>query len=326
MHDEDIDIDIDLTASHAEEDYMLEDSLPQQSVNSELMFEASAAPSYDDLMVDGDDEGFEVNQFQTEFIPHDQSQSMANEEPAQHFSAHDASEPYIQGHDALDMDQFEITSTKDAEQEEDEANHPQTQNNLQSQDDAVEAATSNDGSVDRLDTATTDPKAHTSQPDVASPPPASPHYNSTAPTASERPNGDPKGHYSQPTGESRDATPRQDKVDTFTAREDDEEPNNHPEETKSTVVAEVFAAPEILVTYQETEYALFSTSELDDPDSYFLSDMSILESPISLFLKDIRNVIREDLADEDELCLSIAELGLDIEEVSCSPHYSEKRS
>lgn len=75
------------------------------------------------------------------------------------------------------------------------------------------------------------------------------------------------------------------------------------------------SAPEIIVVYQSREYTLFAKSESDDPDSFFLSDISILAKPLSNFFTDIRDVIQDDLGDEDELCISVEDLALEIEEV-----------
>ncbi len=75
---------------------------------------------------------------------------------------------------------------------------------------------------------------------------------------------------------------------------------------------------DVIVVYRAVEYALFGTSGSDDPDSFFLSDVSITQKPLSDFFKAIREVIHEDLGDEDELCISVEDLGLETEEVSCA--------
>lgn len=74
------------------------------------------------------------------------------------------------------------------------------------------------------------------------------------------------------------------------------------------------ALPHIIVSWDGKDYPLFSTSESDDPDSYFLSDTSILNKPLVKFLEAIRDVVHSDLSDEDELVLSIDDLGLEISE------------
>ena len=79
---------------------------------------------------------------------------------------------------------------------------------------------------------------------------------------------------------------------------------------------DVFNIPEVLVNYLSHQYVLFATPELDDVNSYFLSDPAIMEQPLPEFFQAIREVIHEDLSDEDEVHLSIAVLGLKISEVS----------
>jgi hypothetical protein len=73
--------------------------------------------------------------------------------------------------------------------------------------------------------------------------------------------------------------------------------------------------PDIVVAWQSNEYSLFPKSESDDPDSFFLSDLEIIERPLGEFLQSMRSVISEELQDEDELCMAIGDLGLEFEEV-----------
>lgn len=75
--------------------------------------------------------------------------------------------------------------------------------------------------------------------------------------------------------------------------------------------------PEVVIVWRSTEYSLFPKSEFDDPDTFFLSDPSILEQPIGDFLQSIRDVIHEELEEEAELCMAVEDLALEIEEVSC---------
>lgn len=75
--------------------------------------------------------------------------------------------------------------------------------------------------------------------------------------------------------------------------------------------------PEVVIVWRSAEYSLFPKSEFDDPDTFFLSDPSILEQPIGDLLQSIRDVIHAELEDEAELCLAVEDLALEIEEVSC---------
>ncbi|CAG8956811.1 hypothetical protein HYFRA_00011200 [Hymenoscyphus fraxineus] len=82
-------------------------------------------------------------------------------------------------------------------------------------------------------------------------------------------------------------------------------------------------APEVVVVWRSVEYSLFPKSESDNPDTFFLSDPSILEQTLGEFLQAIRDVIHGELEDEDELCMAIEDLGLEIEETSTHlPNYT----
>jgi len=75
---------------------------------------------------------------------------------------------------------------------------------------------------------------------------------------------------------------------------------------------------EVKASYQNGEYALFSSSELDDPDDYFLNDLSLADQPLPIFFAAFRGVIENDIPPEGEICISFTTLGLQIEEVSSS--------
>ncbi|KAG9233606.1 hypothetical protein BJ875DRAFT_484989 [Amylocarpus encephaloides] len=86
---------------------------------------------------------------------------------------------------------------------------------------------------------------------------------------------------------------------------------------ESTTVVNGFSnEANVTMVWQNAEYTLFPRLESDDPDSFFLSDQKILERPLNDFLQSIRDVIREEITDEDELCMAIEDLGLEIEETS----------
>jgi hypothetical protein len=78
----------------------------------------------------------------------------------------------------------------------------------------------------------------------------------------------------------------------------------------------ITTGPEVVVAWQSNEYLLFPKSESDNSDSFFLSDLGIIERPLSEFLLSIREVLSEELQDEDELCMAVGDLGLEFEEVS----------
>ncbi|CCU82673.1 glutamic acid-rich protein [Blumeria hordei DH14] len=75
---------------------------------------------------------------------------------------------------------------------------------------------------------------------------------------------------------------------------------------------------DVTILYQSNEYALFSTSDSDDPNSFFLTDRSILQNSLSKLFEAIRDVIHDDLSHEDELFISVPDFGLQTEEGSTS--------
>lgn len=73
--------------------------------------------------------------------------------------------------------------------------------------------------------------------------------------------------------------------------------------------------PNITVHYAEGIYSLFG-SPLDNPDSFFLSDTTELDKPLSQFLGSLRDVISDEIAPEDELLIHIEQLGFEFGEKS----------
>lgn len=84
--------------------------------------------------------------------------------------------------------------------------------------------------------------------------------------------------------------------------------------SKSDVLS--FTPTNVTVLYQDTDYSLISTSEADDPDSFFLKDDALTRAPLQSFLDGLREVIFDELSPDDELCLAIDDLGIEICEVS----------
>jgi hypothetical protein len=71
-----------------------------------------------------------------------------------------------------------------------------------------------------------------------------------------------------------------------------------------------------IVSYKDAEYSLISSSEDDDPDTFFLNDASLISAPLPRFFAALREVLHEDLTSDDELFLIIDDLGLETCEVS----------
>jgi len=64
------------------------------------------------------------------------------------------------------------------------------------------------------------------------------------------------------------------------------------------------------------EYSLVSTAESDDPDSFFFGNDSVTKEPLSEFIDGLRNVLQEEIPLDEEICLVVEDLGLEINEVS----------
>ncbi|KAL2127394.1 hypothetical protein VTI74DRAFT_10812 [Chaetomium olivicolor] len=73
--------------------------------------------------------------------------------------------------------------------------------------------------------------------------------------------------------------------------------------------------PSIDVLYNEEYYTLFGNME-DDPDSYFLSGVELLDQPLSRFLSALRRVISEEITRTDELVVRFDPLDLEFGERS----------
>ncbi|KAI1376806.1 hypothetical protein F4677DRAFT_74855 [Hypoxylon crocopeplum] len=75
---------------------------------------------------------------------------------------------------------------------------------------------------------------------------------------------------------------------------------------------------EMFIYYGRADYRLFAKSEDDDPNQYFLSDMSALELPLSQFLSSLRDVIADEVSPLNELVMHVDGLGLEFSESSTS--------
>jgi len=307
--DGDIDIDFDFTSAQVDEDYVLEDATLNADFGENFHPQPSPAVGNDDLMIDEDVDSYQMDD--ADLLHDEDGRTMEHE--VLPFGGED---PLHFGEDQADGIQFgrvESNSAADyiyAHQESSEAQAFEG-----------DAALGNPGDgpypedLESADVAT--PEAEKSSADVA-------HHDS--PTASPL-QGSPQSASSAPGPRSPPASNLDCGPDSPDAT------SNHPETNlmspslsgdsskvvETTSVASVLLPPrDVMVVYQSIEYALFSSSELDDPDSFFLSDISIAEKPLADLFTAIRQVIQEDLTDEDELCMVVEDLGIETEEVSCT--------
>ncbi|KAI0022063.1 hypothetical protein F4780DRAFT_244920 [Xylariomycetidae sp. FL0641] len=87
---------------------------------------------------------------------------------------------------------------------------------------------------------------------------------------------------------------------------------------RSEDAAVVATRHELYISYGETDYRLFAKSEDDDPNHYFLSDVSALDLPLVQFLASLRDVISGEISPLDELVLHVDGLGLEFSESTTS--------
>jgi hypothetical protein len=309
--EDDIDIDIDLTVGQVDEDYIIEDAASNADFRNDFHPQPSPAMGHDDLMIDEDIESYPMDDAD---LFHDEGGQTFQAESMSFATGEDSNFGQNLGdtihsmaaatnlHEGLGYDQqqisenglgqndFELEDSEDPLHDEDlhhhiEADQPETTEATKPQ------PTLNSGT----------PSPHNRSP-----------HSVTADELRNLPGSLPEPGVLplSPTSNDLEESP--------TSNPDALESSNTAKATSPRNTDGPAAAREVIVVYKSVEYALFSTSELDDPDSYFLSDRSITEKPLPDFFKAIRDIIHEELADEDELCISVEDLGLETEEVSCT--------
>ncbi|RDW84575.1 hypothetical protein BP6252_02165 [Coleophoma cylindrospora] len=352
---EDIDIDIDLTTGPNDEDYILEDAQsnaelpdsfqaqPSPAMNDDLMVDEENA-SYtmgDDILDDNEDEHMEHETIAMAFsvIDHDGNETgEITSYDAQHFhtqtTADNAEAMWdhpAEMQETVEADLVEATETEIQQEPEESThelqipwanaedimdNHEQMVGTKTAQDDVLDDPEKLDDVEDAVEGQNgteSSTKASLELQDVKLPS-QSPHSsNSQVPQIIDE-RGE-AGSSSEVQGAEEEL---QVDVVTPTATDDEIVPEQNFDNPISNAgfVASIPAAQKVVVIYQTMEYALFSTSDSEDPDSFFLSDMSVCDKSIAELFAALREIIVEDLADEDELCMTIEDLSLEMDEVS----------
>lgn len=75
-----------------------------------------------------------------------------------------------------------------------------------------------------------------------------------------------------------------------------------------------------IISYKRIDYSLLAESDDDDPDTFFLKDIGIMNGPLDQFLTALRQVISTEVSPLDELVLYIDGLGLEFAEVCVSAY------
>ena len=297
----DIDLDIDLTGDPGDEDFILEDVTSHVDFGDDFHLQPSAAVN-DDVMLDDDNESYqmedaEILEEETEHIIEQESMSFATDGETSYYGVDGqirdqslADETNGLGHEGQGYD-----PTNDEQLGFDLQQDPKvafTENDLEAPDDSH---TQHGAEGDVQNTAGQGSRT------------SSPGHENASLTAPTEPRSPPASILEPGPSPAHSA---QDNTDTTHLQDADDKT------VDLSLIEDASSLQHVVVVYREVEYALFSASEHDDPDLFFLSDKTIAERPLSEFFKAIREVIHNDLTEEDELCLVVDSLGLQAEEVS----------
>lgn len=307
---DDIDIDIDFTTGPNDEDYMLEDA--GSDVEFGESFETAPLAINDDVMVDDYNSTF----------PIEEQQYTDNDEQLQDVPDETLDEP------EMEVSNIELSASDHTEMRGSDQHTQEPPSDVQLADSAIDTTSVavNEGMspTQSHEYGETFPPVESLSPD-----PAPPHATNTIPESHDNVANDDETKSSsgkeasaedvkdiQESGESHDephVQPVSTHDDNAVAGAGVTEYVSKEEQTETVDIDETYSG--IMVSYQDTHYALFSSSENEDSDSFFLKDRSITQEPISLFLKALRDILQEELADDDELCIAIDVLRLEFGEV-----------
>ena len=313
-NDGDIDIDFDFTPAQVDEDYVLEDATLNADFGDDHRLQPSSAIGNDDLMIDEDVDSYPMDD--AVLLHGEEGQAIDHE--ALHFDNDDSrylgdnlnADLHFEGEDVNSAAEYMYTNQQSTEAQTAINEAAEEYSGNAPQDEGVPATELI--SVPGDENPPADVVQHESRetsPLQASPKSsASPQLPKTSPSAFDLDGGSNSKNDISGHSETNITSP-------FLSGD-----GIKAVEATSLDTAGQARAQDVIVVYRSVEYALFSTSELDDPDSFFLSDTSIAEKPLSELFKAIRLVIQEELTDEDELCIAVEDLGIETDEVSCTKY------
>ncbi|KAK2630175.1 hypothetical protein QTJ16_000995 [Diplocarpon rosae] len=310
MDQDDIDIDLDLTAGSVDEDYILEDAASQIGFGNELHPPPSPIVN-DESMLDDDSESYQMED--ADLLNEGEGHTMERESIT--FTTLDEEPPSL-GTNDLETVQYK---SEDAGTSAKKFCDDAVASKLEKQEFNPEHGGSD---ILEHDDAQYPDQAHCHNPETVAKALSDQGFQTSTPTR----------HSSIPTAPAEVRSPLTHVPETRLVS-----PGIAPEHTEanfdsnsphlevdsadtSHVNNELSNFPDVRVVYRNIEYDLFSSSELDDPDSFFLSDVSIAEKPLDEFLRAMREVINGDLAEEDELWILVESLGLEAGEKSSFLH------
>jgi hypothetical protein len=297
LGDDDIDIDIDLETGQNDEDYILED------VHSDAGHDEAFIIN-DDVMIDDENVSYPMDDVDTLQEEHIEMQDAdLSDMPATEFSNSgidinlERNAPLL----SVVIDEAPETVIDESHSTEEPLGNIEAEQ-ISGEQALVEEAVFPDKKTVNVDS-TLSPPTSPIQRDAGAQIGADPHIPTSDPAYNPRLNADPG---------NQDPT---DPVTTSTAATVVEKTQDEFELKAGKGDSILLAAEKVIVIYRDAEYALCSSSESDDPDTFFLKDGSLVTGSLADLMAGLREVIQEDLGSEDELCLVAEDLGIEISEV-----------
>ncbi|KAH8665008.1 hypothetical protein BGZ60DRAFT_62324 [Tricladium varicosporioides] len=322
---DDIDIDIDFTAGPADEDAILEDATSNIGFGEER--QASPTVGHDDIMIDEGEDTYQMND--EDLVLDDGDQRMEPEVVTESFSlggsSHFEDEQMLAG-GMPSSDSHNMWAQENAElsTESQDINVEDLRDSVHQEVEVTENEVAGD-----IRDSMQQPSDHGSQ--------------VSTPRANEFITEVPETETVTPIGLEQENQPATDNktpsnlspipTDGAVGPEDEESEHGHfedelyedptleNEEPGNDIVAthseESSTTPHVVVAYRNEEFPLFPTTNSDDPNHFFISDLAILDKGLGELLTALRNVIYEDIPDDQELTINFTDFKFEIDE-SCA--------
>ncbi|KAH8589997.1 hypothetical protein B0O99DRAFT_599445 [Bisporella sp. PMI_857] len=330
--DEDIDIDIDLTGDIVDEDHILEDVGSNIGFGDDIEEQHLASTSYDDVMLDddGDDRSTQMEDAETtqldniDIIQEVRNHPMDDEGLSMPLATTDDFSVHLEDSSkaAPSLSNLEEIAQpiSEAEQSDPRASNqvefkdlPENINEVQLERQESNNLKTKEESPCRTPNEKSETESHRADIAIEKSQPESPGHNpSDVENNSEPSSVTSKSPILGPTDTARAYDGQLDH-----ANHSDKDANAEaPDSTTDLKPPPYSESLEVKVIYQDLEYDLFSSSDSDDPDSFFLSELSFAKQPLTDLFAAIRLVIQDDIAQDGLLSIAIEDLGLEFQEES----------
>ncbi|KAJ8065443.1 hypothetical protein OCU04_006128 [Sclerotinia nivalis] len=347
--EEDIDIDIDLTTGHVDEDDILDDIDADADFDTNIT-DVPAHVETDDLMLDDDRDDASYHMEDADLLEEEADDHNMEQEPAGLSFATD--DPSGDSFNEVQSTELSIVDTgvsdqfwDDAQvaQESDEAANAQdTAATVHGSEHVVDNSADNVNNLNTKDTQDLAPASfpHSPTENTQSDSPQNHNYdepnkenlenNLDQPTNTVEPN-DPNIYAEDqehldlntasiesgpidPSTNAEDQEQEHSNLNTASAEKSLSDPNS-PTLDSSKDLENQHHAREIVVKYNNRNYPLIRKYSTDHPNEFFFEDSSVVEKPFNEFCSEIRKVLMEEnLPKDDKISLIIEELQLVIEE------------